>query len=111
MAVSVCEHVFVQRNPPEKCPSCGKELHKQEILKIFCNSMGIFQAKRLKTFEEIHPSWHPVIKDEHKKFLGKRVHTQMTMSPNWVYVRECGPNRAFNLGWFKKDEEEEDQDS
>ena len=108
---SVCEHVCVGMNPPDKCPSCNKVLHKPEILEIFCNSMGIFPVRRLKTFEEIHPSWHHLIKDEHKKFLGKKVHTQMTMGPNWVYVRECGPNRVFNLAWFKKYDEEMDQDS
>ena len=40
--------------------------------------MRKYTVRRLKTFEEIHPSWHHVIKDEHKKFLGKRVHIQMT---------------------------------
>ena len=68
-------------------------------------------VRRLKTFEEIHPSWHHLIKDEHKKFLGKEVHIQITTSPHWVYVTECGPNRVFNLGWFRKDDDKGDEDS
>ena len=38
---SVCGHVCVQRNPPDKCPSCNKVLHKPdlppEILEVFGN--------------------------------------------------------------------------
>ncbi len=38
---SVCGYVCVQRNPPDKCPSCNKVLYKPdlppEILEIFGN--------------------------------------------------------------------------
>ena len=68
-------------------------------------------VRRLKTFEEIHPSWHHHIKDEHKKFLGKEVHIQMTTSPHHLYVTEAGPNIVFNTAWFKRNDEETIEDS
>ena len=73
--------------------------------------MRIFTVRRLKTFEEIHPSWHHRIKDEHKKFLGKKVHIQMTLSPHHLYVREAGPNIVFNIAWFKSYDDETDENS
>ena len=73
--------------------------------------MKKFTVRRLKTFEEIHPSYHHLINEEHKKYLGKEVHIQMTLSPHHFYVTEAGPNIVFNIAWFKKYDEEVDQDS
>ena len=73
--------------------------------------MRIFPVRRLKTFEEIHPSYHHLINEKHKKYLGKKVHIQMTLSPHHLYVREAGPNITFNIAWFKSYDDETDENS